>query len=118
MSENAPTIEVQRKGDVTQANLLLSEILDEITIAEFSDAINALVQENKPIRLLLNFVQVEHLSSSALGTLIRVEKTIKQHEGDFALCGIQETLFTVFKITKLDEVFTIYKDVEDALENF
>ena len=118
MSENSPTIEVQRKGDITQANLLLNEILDEMTIADFGDALNALAEENKPIRLLLNFEKVNHLSSSALGTLIRIEKTITQENGDFSLCSIAGPLMTVFKITQLDKVFDIYEDVDDALENF
>ena len=69
---------------------------------------------NKPaINLLLSFSHVKHLSSSALGTLIWLNKRVEEGKGKLKLCGLKKSLYEIFVITKLNKLFEIYDNKEE-----
>ena len=68
--------------------------------------------------LLLNFESVEYLSSAALGKLITLNKRIKEENGELKLCNIIPEIYEVFRITKLNRLFEIFDDMEQALRRF
>ena len=93
-------------------------ILDEANIAEIGDKINEVVDEQSRPRLLLDFAQVDHLSSAALGMLISTNNRIRDKNGELRLCDIKRQIMEVFAITKLDKLFKIYPDRGAALSSF
>jgi len=94
------------------------KILDEANIQEIGDELTQLVTKDHRIKLLLNFENVEYLSSAALGKLISLHKRVREHNGQLKLCGIRPEIYEVFKITKLNLLFEIYDDEELALKTF
>ena len=114
MSEIQPRIRVNHQNGVTVVDLLDKEILDEMTINNISESLFAVIEEHSPIKLVLDFKQVNHLSSSALGTLIRLNKKIDNDQGQFRLCSIKPELYQIFVITKLNKVFQIFDDLDAA----
>lgn len=118
MEEQQPRIEVLQNGEITEVLLLDKDILDEVTISEISDSVLGVVEEKAPVKLLLNFQEVEHLSSSALGALIRINKRIEETQGAFRLSNIQPSLYEIFVITKLNKLFKIFDDAQSARESF
>ena len=112
-----PRIEVTQKDGITEVELLDEEILDEMVIGNISESLFSVVQDRTPVRLMLSFSRVRHLSSSALGVLIRLHKRIRESGGELRLCCIQPTIYEIFKITKLNEVFQIYEDRAEALRS-
>ena len=77
-----------------------------------------MVDEHKPINLLLNFENVEHLSSAALGMLITLHKRIMESRGQLKLSNINPQIYEVFKITRLNKVFDIYDHAAKAKASF
>ena len=77
-----------------------------------------LVDELGRSKLLLNFGNVEYLSSAALGKLITLNRKVNQVSGKLILCNIAPPIYEVFEITKLNRVFTIHKDEQAALQSF
>ena len=71
-------------GDVTVVRFVDRKILDELNIQELGQELFQLVEEDHKTRLLLNFQQVEFLSSAALGKLITLDKKVKAHGGKTA----------------------------------
>ena len=69
MENEHARVEIKQEGDVMILELLDHEILDEITINDIADTLFAVVAENNPVKMVLSFAQVKHLSSMALGTL-------------------------------------------------
>ncbi len=118
MEEQQPRIEVLQSGNITEVILLDREILDEITISEITDSLFAVVEEKSPVNLLLNFKEVQHLSSSALGALIRLNKRIGETKGQFRLSNIKSSLYDIFVITKLNKIFSIFDDANEARNSF
>jgi len=68
--------------------------------------------------ILLNFSNVEYLSSAALGKLITLNKKLGQAGGKLILCNISPEILEVFEITKLDKFFKIRKEEQAALQEF
>ena len=64
---------------------------------------------------MVDFANVSHMSSSALGMLITLHKRVREKNGQLRLCNIQPAIREVFEITRLTEVFNICDSVEDAM---
>ena len=113
-----PHITVKINGRNTVVELNDQEILDESTIDELADALFRLVADNPMIRMTLCFDKVNHLSSSALGTLIRLNKRVEDQDGQLKLCEIKAPLREIFVITKLNKLFDIFDDRVTAMKSF
>lgn len=111
-------IEVNEIGDVTVIRFRDRKLIEDIRIQELGQELFGLVDAEGRDKLLLNFSQVEFLSSSALGKLITLDKKMKTNGGAMKLSNIRPEIFEVFTITKLDRLFDIRDDEADALAAF
>lgn len=103
-------------GGVTIVNFVDKKILDEQNIQQLGEELASLV--DGPRKILLNFANVEYLSSAALGKLITLQKNVASASGKLRLCRIHPQIFEVFKITRLNKLFDIHKDEQAALDGF
>jgi anti-sigma B factor antagonist len=69
-------LEVEDIGDVTVVNFVDRRILDEQNIQVIGEQLFSLVDEVGRRKILLNFGNVEFLSSAALGKLIALHKKL------------------------------------------
>jgi anti-sigma B factor antagonist len=111
-------LEVEDIGDVTVVNFVDRKILDEQNIQIIGEQLFSLVDEAGRRKLLLNFGNVEYLSSAALGKLITLNKKVQASGGRLILCNIDPQIHEVFEITKLDKFFNIQKEEQAALQAF
>jgi anti-sigma B factor antagonist len=111
-------LEVEDIGDVTVVKFVDRRILDEQNIQIIGDQLFGLVDEVGRRKLLLNFGNVEFLSSAALGKFITLQKKLQAANGRLILCNIDPDILEVFEITKLDKFFTITKDEQSGLQAF
>ncbi len=111
-------LEVEEIGDVTVVNFVDRKILDEQNIQVIGEQLFSLVEEQGKRKILLNFGNVEYLSSAALGKLITLNKKAQNAKGRLILCNIDPQIHEVFEITKLDKFFNIQKDEQTGLQAF
>ena len=111
-------LEVEDIGDVTVVNFTDKKILDEQNIQVIGEQLFSLVDQDGRRKLLLNFGNVELLSSAALGKLLTLHKKVKTAGGKLTLCNINEDLYEVFEITKFNKLLDIQKDEQTALQTF
>jgi anti-sigma B factor antagonist len=111
-------LEVEDIGDVTVVNFVDKRILDEQNIQIIGEQLFSLVDEVGRRKLLLNFGNVEFLSSAALGKLIALHKKLQAVGGRLILCNIDPEIYEVFEITRLDKFFNIRKEEQAALQEF
>jgi anti-sigma B factor antagonist len=111
-------LEVEDIGDVTVVNFKDRKILDEQNINIIGEQLFSLVDEAGRRKILLNFGNVEYLSSAALSKLIILNKKIQSVKGRLVLCNILPDIQEVFKITHLDKMFTIHNEEQAALQAF
>jgi anti-sigma B factor antagonist len=111
-------LEVEDSGDVSVVHFVDKKILDEQNIQMIGDDLFRLVDELGRRKILLNFGNVEFLSSAALGKLITMNRKVQAVRGKLVLCNISKEIREVFEITKLDKLFTILPDEQAALQAF
>ncbi|MHC4063481.1 MAG: STAS domain-containing protein [Planctomycetota bacterium] len=118
MPEGQARLSVTQKDGVNVVEFSDRKILEELSIREIEEELFGLVQAADAIKLLLNFKNVEHLSSAALGMLINLEKQVARKEGKLMLSDINPQIFEVFKITRLHKMFEIHDTAAEAMKHF
>src|SRR5262249_19154687 len=111
-------LEVEDIGDVTVVNFVDRKCLDEQNIQIIGEHPFGLVEEVGRRKILLNFHNVEYLSSAALGKLITLNKKLQSAGGKLVLCEIDPQIYEVFEITKLDRFFEIAKTEPEGIIAF
>ncbi|MCG3137058.1 MAG: hypothetical protein HJJLKODD_00900 [Phycisphaerae bacterium] len=118
MPDAQPHFTLETKDGICFVEFSDRKILEEIYINEIGDQLGKIIEEHRPINLLLNFRKVEHLSSAALGMLINLQKKIAGQSGRLKLSDINPQIFEVFKITRLNKVFEIHDSAAAAKASF
>ncbi len=118
MSEQASHLEVSREGGVTVVRFADRKILDEIPIAEIGEHLTNLAGSEPRIKMLLDFENVEHLSSAVLSMLINLNKRVGEQRGKLKLANIKPQIYEVFKITRLNELFDIHDTTASAKKSY
>jgi len=105
-------------GDVAMVKVLDRKIIDAANIQELGDELFGLVEKESRKNIILNFSQVEFLSSAALNKLIILDKKVKAHTGKMRLCNLKPEIYEVFAITRLNQLFDIKNTEQEALAGF
>jgi anti-sigma B factor antagonist len=101
-----------RKG---QPNVLpLEGEIDLHVSPAVTASLNTMI-EKKPKQLVVDLSRVTYIDSAGLATFIEGMQKVEAYGGKFALAGLQETVRSIFEISRLDQVFQIFPDVETAL---
>ena len=116
MAEVKPRISVDYVGKATVVTFIDQKILEDKDINALQKSIISVVEQADGINLILDFSNVKFLSSAVLGLLIRISKRVYEHNGRLRLCDIDPKIYEIFKITRLNKVFDIYKDVASATQ--
>lgn len=118
MPQQSPAVSVHQDKDVRIVEFTSAKILDEANIADIGSTLNSMIDESASPKLLLDFANVDHLSSAALGMLINANNRIKQRNGKLRLTNIKPQIYEVFVITKLNKLFRILPARDAALQSF
>jgi anti-sigma B factor antagonist len=118
MAETMPPVSVTQQKDVRVVEFTNNRILDEANIADIGSTLKTMIEERSNPKLLLDFSNVDHLSSAALGMLINTNNAIKQGNGQLRLSNIKPNIYEVFVITKLNKLFRIYPTRDEAMASF
>jgi len=77
-------------------------------------SLNAMI-EKKPQYLVVDLSDVTYIDSAGLAALIEAMQKVEGYGGKFLLAGLRETVRSIFEISRLDQVFQIFPDVDAAL---
>lgn len=86
-----------------------ARLVDEEHIKEIEGMIIQLAESSPGTNMTLDFKKVKFMSSTALGFLVKLQKTITIGKGTLKLRNMSKQIFEVFKITGLNKVFKIEK---------
>jgi len=117
MADIRPNIGIEYLDQVIIITFTDRKILEEKDIRSLQESIMSVVDQTDDIRLVLDFANVEFLSSAVLGLLIRISKHILDRKGQLRLCNISPKIYEVFKITQLTKIFDIHTTVHTAIES-
>jgi anti-sigma B factor antagonist len=118
MEQPSSHVKIRHEGDVAVVQFADRKILEELSIQEIGEELRGLVEKDPNARLLLDFGNVDHLASAALGMLVTLHKQVQERGGALKLANINRQIFQVFKITRLNQMLDIYDDTDEALASF
>jgi anti-anti-sigma factor len=112
-------IKVKETGGVSVVEFVNSQLMYEMTVVnEVGDELASLLTDHGHTKILLDFSNVQYLSSSMLAKLAKLEQQVGQGKGQLRLCRLGPILKDTFRIGHFDRVFEVYDDVESALKSF
>jgi anti-anti-sigma factor len=109
--------QVERLDDAMVVYFHDSTITGELAISGLGDELYAIVGRPDCQKLVLDFSNVEFLSSVMLGKLIRINQKMKEKGGILRLCGVCPNIRLIFKYTHLDTIFDIRDTQSDAVKD-
>ena len=118
MAIDNPRLKVLRRAGVTHVQLHDRSILDQPTIERITEEIEQLIDHDHDPKILIDFKNVEHLSSGALGALVRINHRIQKKTGQLRLVHLADPLLEIFKITRLISLFQMHDNVENAMGSY
>ncbi len=118
MAAHPSPLSISDAKDVRVVEFTNNKILDEGNIREIGDGLSKLIDAAEHPKICIDFGQVVHLSSAALGMLINVNSRVKAKNGMLRLANIKPQIREVFVITKLDKLFKILPTRQEALDSF
>ena len=90
------------------------KISQEDTTGDLLDAVTEEL-DKKAKAILFDVSGLEYITSTGLNFFIRVLTKTRNADGQLILCGMHGTVEKLFKISKLNEIFTTCPTVEDGL---
>lgn len=87
--------------------------IDAAVAIEFKDAMRVQT-DGGPDMVVLDLSKVEFIDSSGLGAIVAAMKSMGT-ERRLALAGLTPTVERVFKLTRMDSVFSVFPTLEGAL---
>jgi anti-anti-sigma factor len=87
------------------------------TAPELREYMMELIEEGERF-IIGNLSKCEFMDSSFLGALVAVLKKLKSINGDFKIVFSKKTPDGILNLTKMDNVFSVYPSVEEAINSF
>jgi anti-sigma B factor antagonist len=109
------SFQVSKSGDVS-----LIEVEGQLIVGNRQELKQQVLDqlESGDRKFVIDFANTGYIDSSGLGVLVSLSKKIREQGGELRLSSLNEDLRTLFELTKLDTLFRITDDKEQALEGF
>ena len=95
--------------------LVLNDRIDAASAIQFKEQTRDLTQSAGP-RVVLDLARVQFLDSSGLGAIVAVRKLLAP-DRVLELSGLTPTVEKVFRLTRMDSIFTIHPSHAVAIAN-
>jgi len=84
---------------------------------EIKKVFDKLISSKTP-KIVVNLSKVTYVDSSGLATLVEILKNMRTYGGKLRITDMSPKIKSLFEITKLEKLFEIMLNEEDALSTF
>ncbi len=95
--------------------LRLDGRIDAATSSILEKKMQTLIDENK-VHLVLDFSDVDYLSSAGMRVLLAALKKIKAKHGTFALFSLSEDVNEIVRLAGFDKILHLFSNEKEALQ--
>jgi anti-sigma B factor antagonist len=88
------------------------------TVKEVGSELSRVITERGHNKIVLDFRNVQYLSSTMLGRLVKLQQEVQQAKGQLKICGLGPVLKDSFRIAHFEQIFDIHDNVESAVRAF
>ncbi len=94
-----------------------ASLMDPVVLEDIGKSLYYLVDAEDRRLMVLDFEQVQYLSSQAIGIILTLNKKLSALKNkSFVLCGVGPKLMELLKITRLDKVLTVKPSQKEAVK--
>lgn len=91
--------------------------LDAHTAPELENVFNKLLNEKK-FKVVVNFNDLNYISSAGLGVFMAYIETMRQNNGDIKFSNLKENVYNIFDLLGFPILYEFYKDEQEAIKKF
>ena len=91
--------------------------LDSNTSPEFEERLFGVIEDGER-SVVVDFEELDYISSAGLRVLLKAAKELKRSEGKIVLCSMKDYIKEVFEIAGFVSLFPIASSVGDAIKQF
>ncbi len=107
-------MKIQLKSNAEADSLILEGELDFQTVPDLRREFLKLVERKSP-KILIDLKKISYIDSSGLAAFVELLQSIKSYGGKIAFFNLSEGVKNVFRISKLDLVFSLAPTEKEAL---
>jgi anti-sigma B factor antagonist len=113
--DESMSFQVSKSSEVT-----LIEVEGQLIVGNRQELKQGVLEqlEGGDMKFVIDFSNTDYIDSSGLGVLVSLSKKIREKGGELRLSNLNEDLRMLFELTKLDTLFRITDNKEEALEGF
>lgn len=108
---------ITQQGERGTCCIDLAGYLDAHTATELESIIRSSI-ESGCRRIVVNFADLDYISSAGLGVFMVFIESVRSDGGDIKLAAMKPKIFTVFDLLGFPVLFEIYETVEEAVLAF
>lgn len=113
--QDAVALREKQVGDILIVSI--KGRLDAISSVEAEKQIFSFIDEGH-IKLILNFKELDYLSSVGMRLLLRATKRLKALSGKLVVCQVSVGVMDILKMSGFDHVIEFARTEEEALKKF
>ncbi len=103
------------KENNTHVFHLSGELIDRNQGQELLAEADAIIAAGQN-KIVLNLQKLDYINSSGLNVLINILTRTRKASGDTAICCVNKKITELLVITKLDSIFNVCDNEEEAME--
>jgi anti-sigma B factor antagonist len=74
--------------------------------------------DTQQYRIVVNFGELNYISSAGLGVLMQFIEDVREHAGDIKLTNMSGRVYNVFDLLGFPMLYEIYQEEDEAIRNF
>jgi anti-sigma B factor antagonist len=116
MSDSNELVRIERRGDVACIYFVNADV-ERTDLPLVEARVRQLIDETDAPKLVISFKGVRYISTVMLGTVIAINKWVRQKGGHLRLSDLSPALHSLFEVSGLTRVFEFHDRVESALKD-
>jgi len=109
-----PSLEVSRFEDCTVVRVVGCDSLNEFNSQAVGLQLSSLVEKHGCVQLVLDLDGIRYATSTALGQLAGLNRTLRQSGGQLVLLNAEPAVAEALSVTRLDTVIEVRPRPEDG----
>ncbi len=104
-----------------QGNIVILDIHGAISMGESKEKFVHVMDEllsQKDLNVLVNFADINYMDSTGIGELVGYLNKFVENNRQLKILRPHDRILKLLQITKLDTMFQIFQDEEEALKSF
>ncbi|MEW5821869.1 MAG: STAS domain-containing protein [Cyanobacteriota bacterium] len=108
-------IKIRSRQDITIIDFEGTEI-DHKNTSFLSEKILSLIKEEEVKNIALNLEKISWLTSSGIGALLNIRKSINKADGELCIFNINPQVLESIKVLMIDRILPVFNDEEEAVD--